>query len=467
MKTTAEREDSSDSDSETWRIEKEAKRKEKEARQNAEAAELDKEIAAVDTELAEERRIAAMNIDKMSMYDLMTKIERDAPQAVQEMADARRAVLAAEKAAWKSEQTAPAINDTTPTTGKHPELKVPASKHRKWPASLVFRKWPKGKQEKIKTARATGEEITRLQDDIRADILEKGELIREDEPDDLRIKALKRTIDQKQAALKKTQGLYSRQMLEFKADPAQSPTPSPPSSPTGAIVGAPHTPIRRKSKPLMESATPVGTPIRGKTSSRAFDKDGPVMDPVQIDFDTPPSTPTGSKDDEKRWSGSDSSNRFEVASDAGNVSDGSEREIIMSGDWADDDDAVEVREVQQNAAIQILPWYVPLPTNPLMKFKPAPAPINDEGNAAFFHRGFFDRGGPRNKVGIPFGHMLLRPKSVEIVVTRNTFATRQELARFLTGRFPMGGVINKKSYSSAALPLAVFRSIPGRVTVTY
>ena len=74
---------------------------------------------------------------------------------------------------------------------------------------------------------------------------------------------------------------------------------------------------------------------------------------------------------------------------------------------------------------------------------------------------------PRNKVEIPFGYMLLSPKSVEIVVKRNTFATRQEIANFLKGRFPMGGVINKKSYSSTALPLAVFRSIPGRVTVTY
>ena len=398
-------------------------------------------------------KASAEDIQTMTRYDL-TKLQKTGPtEEQQRLMDKRRQVIADEplwkKAIAERPRSNSAANDTTNTTGKHPNIRIPLSPRP--PRGLFVRKGRLTSKREGEIARAKGDKIRTLQYEIQAEILRKGDLIREKDPDAGQIRNIQDWIDRKQDQLKELQG--------------KTRTDLPP-SPTGAVVGSrpgppplpgPQTPPgtpRGKSRVLVEPATP---PVSRTHSQVSMGDVSPPASPRLLHEAAPEATEDVISDGE---------------GDTGDsASEGSEREFI-GGDEDQQVAAQQVQAIEQNAgqqqAIQQqLPWDIELPSRPLMKFRPTAAPINDEGNAPFFHTQFLHMGGARRKVGIPGGYMLLRPKHVDIVVERLTYATRHELSNFLHGRFPMGGVINKQSFSNADLPLAVFRHLPGKVTVTY
>jgi len=135
---------------------------------------------------------------------------------------------------------------------------------------------------------------------------------------------------------------------------------------------------------------------------------------------------------------------------------------------------IVVQEAQDEAVINVpqvimpyLPLDVALPRGHMLRFRPAPSDVFDSGNGELFHPGFLSVGGRRRRVAIPGGLVYIRPKHVKIVVTRKSYGTRQELTAFIRGRFPVGGVIDRKTYSSARLPFAALAKLPGTVTITY
>ena len=113
-----------------------------------------------------------------------------------------------------------------------------------------------------------------------------------------------------------------------------------------------------------------------------------------------------------------------------------------------------------------LPPGTALPTNPLRAFRPTPATINDVGNQPRFHTRFLSGGGPRGKIAIAGGHILIRPSRVTISVDRLSRATRQDLSTFLAGRFPLGGNIAGKTYSNTSLLRVVLSMLPGVITIS-
>ena len=401
----------------------------------------------------------AEDIEYMSVYGLAALREAGPTEEQQRLMDKRRRVIADELQKKYSElqkkseahkakvgeyvkarreerarETNPAANDTTETTGKHPDLRVPTTP--RTPRKFRIKIKPRSKKE---LGRAMRPSIGKQKTDISAGT-------------ELGLQTTTQIGDTAKKAL-----ATLAKMSDPDDDPLQTTPPLVPSTP-----------------PLAPSTPPLapGTPLKGTTITihavTPVSKQTTTEDPPLLHLDKPGTSTTGSsaRDEKTEWSDDDSDRYSGSADDAGTVSDGSQVEPVSEADEGDVA-GVAVLEAQQDNVLGALPWDVPLPTRPLMKFRPAAAPIHDEGNAPFFHRGFLDRGGPRNKVGIPFGYMLLRPKHVDIVVKRLTYATRQELSNFLHGRFPMGGVINKQSFSNAALPLAVFRHLPGKVTVTY
>ena len=119
------------------------------------------------------------------------------------------------------------------------------------------------------------------------------------------------------------------------------------------------------------------------------------------------------------------------------------------------------------AYIPYLPLDVALPRGHRLRFRPDPSDVYDTGNGELFHPGFLSVGGRRRRVAIPGGLVYIRPKHVKIVVKRKSYGTRKELTDFLRGRFPVGGVIDAKVYSSARLPFAALAKLPGTVLITY
>ena len=130
-------------------------------------------------------------------------------------------------------------------------------------------------------------------------------------------------------------------------------------------------------------------------------------------------------------------------------------------------DAPAAQEVVAHAQIQQLPPDVALPRWSQLRFVPGDARITDAGNAELFHVRFLDKGGIRASVAISGGMVHIRPKSVKIIVQKVSYATRKELTDFLLGRFPVGGIIDTKTYSNVRLPVAVIKKLPGTVLVTY
>ena len=133
-------------------------------------------------------------------------------------------------------------------------------------------------------------------------------------------------------------------------------------------------------------------------------------------------------------------------------------------EFVDDPDA---QEVVAHAHIPQLPPDVALPRWSQLRFVPGEARITDAGNGELFHVRFLDKGGIRASVAISGGMVHIRPKSVKIIVQKVSYATRKELTDFLLGRFPVGGIIDTKTYSNVRLPLAVLQKLPGTVLVTY
>ena len=119
------------------------------------------------------------------------------------------------------------------------------------------------------------------------------------------------------------------------------------------------------------------------------------------------------------------------------------------------------------AYIPYLPLDVALPRGHMLHFQPEPSDIYDTGNGELFHPGFLSVGGRRRRVAIPGGLVYIRPKHVKIVVKSKSYGTRKELTDFIRGRFPVGGVIDQKTYSSARLPFAALAKLPGTVLITY
>ena len=133
-------------------------------------------------------------------------------------------------------------------------------------------------------------------------------------------------------------------------------------------------------------------------------------------------------------------------------------------EFVDDPDA---QAVVAHAQIPQLPNDVALPRWSQLRFVPGEARITDAGNGELFHVRFLDKGGIRASVAISGGMVHIRPKSVKIIVQKVSYATRKELTDFLLGRFPVGGIIGKTTYSNVRLPVAVLKKLPGTVLVTY
>ena len=255
----------------------------------------------------------------------------------------------------------------------------------------------------------------------------------------------------KTAEIQKATAKIMKELAGLGKEP--TPTPSPPATPP-----APSTPVG-KSIPTIEPDTPPQIPM-GVFSREASREPTPELaEPEDVEEAGHEAEYILVPEDYEDSEHGSLSRPSEIGDFGG---DREEFEISSEGDESTDEWPEDIHAQLQAQ----LPWDVELPRRPLMGFQPSPAPINDEGNSSFFHTRFLDRGGPRDKVGITGGYMLLRPKHIEIVVERLSFATRQELSNYLHGRFPMGGVINK-SYSNTDLPLAVFRHLPGKVTITY
>ena len=120
-------------------------------------------------------------------------------------------------------------------------------------------------------------------------------------------------------------------------------------------------------------------------------------------------------------------------------------------------------------AVQGLPNIPPdvqMPHSNLM-YIPKSTRIFDTGNQETFHTQWLTKGGLRQKVAIAGGYLLIRPKTVKIVVRKKSYATRRELATYISGRFPLGGNIDKQSYTLDQLLNKIYRLLPGTVTVTY
>ena len=124
---------------------------------------------------------------------------------------------------------------------------------------------------------------------------------------------------------------------------------------------------------------------------------------------------------------------------------------------------------EQEMAVQGLPNIPPdvqMPHSNLM-YIPKSTRIFDTGNQGTFHTQWLTKGGLRQKVAIAGGYLLIRPKTVKIVVRKKSYATRRELATYISGRFPLGGNIDKQSYTLDQLLNKIYRLLPGTVTVTY
>ena len=210
----------------------------------------------------------------------------------------------------------------------------------------------------------------------------------------------------------------------------------------------------------------------------------PVMSPHKFAPSTPPVfklgifSRTSSPEPVKKPGGEESDEGSVRSLSLGHGSVESEWELSDGeGEDADEDDPLEEKELEPEeekvaeaggqAPFPLQPLDVYLPTRPMMRYRPTPAPVYDSGNGPLFHQKFLHKAGPTTKVGLTGGYMIIRPKSIEIVVNRVSFATRTELINFVHGRFPLGGVINKQAYSNAVLPLQALRHLPGKVTITY
>ena len=123
----------------------------------------------------------------------------------------------------------------------------------------------------------------------------------------------------------------------------------------------------------------------------------------------------------------------------------------------------------QNVQLPVAPpMAVALPTNPLMTFRPTPAPTYDQGTeGTLFHQSFLKKGGVRTTIAVSGGTIILRPAELTVNITRVSRGTRQEVARFLSGRFPLGAKIDGQLYTSAVLVETVLSRLPGTVKISY
>ena len=383
-------------------------------------------------------------IQTMSVYDLSKLLKAGPTMEQRGLMDKRRQVIqdeiqksysrlktkeaehkakVGEYVIARREERGAAANDTTGTTGKHPDLRVPRTPRKPGTPRMTIRPGLKSKAE--------------LASAMKAGLAKTGIALGTQ-------KGLAKTAEIQKVTTKMMKELEG---LGKEPTPTPSPpaTPPPPSTPVGKTIA--------KIEPITPPKFPTGLfsreASRDPTPELAEPEEAEEAghDPLLYSEAEEASTESGSRDSQIQSFGTD----YEY-------SQGDDRGDEDTDEWSEDVHALLQAEVS---------WDVELPRRPLMGFQPSPAPINDEGNSSFFHTRFLDRGGPRDKVGITGGYMLLRPKHIEIVVERLSFATRQELSNYLHGRFPMGGVINKKSYSNTDLPLAVFRHLPGKVTITY
>ena len=123
----------------------------------------------------------------------------------------------------------------------------------------------------------------------------------------------------------------------------------------------------------------------------------------------------------------------------------------------------------QNVQLPVAPpMAVALPTNPMMTFRPKPAPTYDQGTeGTLFHQSFLTKGGVRTTIAVSGGTIILRPAELTVNITRVSRGTRKEVARFLSGRFPLGAKIDGQLYTSAVLVETVLSRLPGQVKISY
>ena len=84
-----------------------------------------------------------------------------------------------------------------------------------------------------------------------------------------------------------------------------------------------------------------------------------------------------------------------------------------------------------------------------------------------FHQSFLKKVGVRTTIAVSGGTIILSPAELTVNITRVSRGTRQEVARFLSGRFPLGAKIDGQLYTSAVLVETVLSRLPGTVKISY